>query len=558
MIQDYVYNFINLFGPTKREAPPVEEIALSELMPFAYAGQQAFDNPEWSVWDGEKYWGGFGRTQQQHVDYWTLRARSEQLFTENLYARGLINRLVTNEINTGLTPEASPDEQILGLEEDSLLDWTELVENRFVLWGKLPVVCDYKHESTFGDLQRQARMEALISGDVLVVLRNNQQTKLPMVQLIKGSSVQTPWGGISDLKKDHEIRHGVEYDAFERVVAYHVRQKDGAFKRLPAYGEKSKRRLAWLVFGTQKRLDGVRGEPILSLVLQSLKEIDRYRDSAQRKAVVNSILAMWIKKGEEKLGTLPMTGAAVKRGSASVSDDTTEGTPRKFKFGQYIPGVIIDELQVGEEPVMKGGEGIDINFGAFEEAIIQAVAWANEIPPEILRLAFSNNYSASQAAINEFKIYLNKIWVDFGEQFCSPIYTPWLIGEVMLGKLSAPRLLEAWRNPAMHDVLAAWLSVDWYGAIKPSTDVVKQAKGSQILIQEGWSTNARESRITTGTKFSKNIKRLRRENEQKVAALQPLLELQEKLKGTQQQSVEAFEDKIIELVVDNKEAILNA
>ena len=53
-------------------------------------------------------------TQIQNIDYWTLRARSSQLFNENLYARGLLRRLITNEINTGLTPECCPDEEIIG------------------------------------------------------------------------------------------------------------------------------------------------------------------------------------------------------------------------------------------------------------------------------------------------------------------------------------------------------------------------------------------------------------------------------------------------------------
>ncbi len=55
--------------------------------------------------------------------------------------------------------------------------------------------------------------------------------------------------------------------------------------------------------------------------------------------------------------------------------------------------------------------------------------------------------------------------------------------------------------------------------------MLKQAKGSKLLVSEGWSTNAREARITTGTKFTKNIKRLKRENELKAAAARPLLEL---------------------------------
>lgn len=540
--------FRNLFGPSPGDiSPDGTVLSVDDLDPFAYAGQTAFSDFEWSVYDGGKFYRGFGDTQVQTVDYWTLRARSAQLFNENLYAKGLIRRLITNEINTGLTPEAAPDEQILGVQEDSLTDWSELVENRFGLWGKSPQVCDWKKNATFGALQRTARMEALIEGDILVVLRQNPRTRLPMVHLIKGGAVQTPLGNTPELRAGNTVKHGVEFDPRGRETAYWVRQSDGSFKRLPAWGEKSGRRLAWLVFGTEKRLDDVRGQPLLSIVLQSLKEIDRYRDSVQRKAVINSILAMFIKKTADKPGTLPMAGAAVRRDKIEVSDNTTGSTPRRFNLAKYIPGLVIDELQEGEEPVTKGGEGTDVNFGTFEEAIIQAVAWANEVPPEILRLAFSNNYSASQAAINEFKIYLNRVWSDWGEQFCSPIYVEWIVSETLLGKINAPGLLDAWRDPAKHDILAAWVCVDWYGSIKPSTDTLKQTKGSKMLVDEGWSTNAREARITTGTKFSKNIKRLRRENLQKAEALRPMLELQQEFGGQQvDQAVTALADRMDE------------
>lgn len=523
-------NPLNWFKKRSASAT-IETYAVDDLDPFAYAGQTFFAPWENSIYDGGKFAGGFGPTQVQLTDYWTLRARSAQLFNENLYARGLIRRLVTNEINTGLTPEACPDEDIIGVQEDSLNDWAESVENRFGIWGKSPELCDWKHKSTFGAIQRAARAEALISGDVLVVIRQSQRTKLPMIQLVSGNKVKTPLGDSVNLRKGHTIRHGVELDSVGRIAAHWVKQDDGGSKRIPAVGEKSGRKISWLVYGTDRRLDDVRGQPLLSIVLQSLKEIDRYRDSAQRKAVINSILALFIKKTEDKPGTLPVTGGAVRRDKATTTD--TDGSKRQFNLASQIPGLVMEELQTGEEPVLKGGEGTDVNFGTFEEAIIQAVAWANEIPPEILRLAFSNNYSASQAAINEFKIYLNKVWSDWGETFCMPIYVEWLLSETLLQKIAAPGLLEAWRNPQQYDVYGAWTSTEWYGSIKPSTDMLKQAKGSKMLVDEGWSTNAREARITTGTKFSKNIKRLKRENELKVEAARPMAEFRREF-GTEE------------------------
>ena len=476
-----------------------------------------------TVYDGDKFYGGFGPTSEQIIDYWTLRTRSAELFTKNLYARGIIRRLVTNEINTGLTLEAEPDENVLGLEEGSLNDWTVEVESRFAIWSKEPKLCDYKRLNTFGALQRAARSTALVDGDVLVILRQSQVTKSPVVQLISGNKVLTPLlEKRTNLKKDHKIIHGVEVDKIGRHVAFWIKQDDGTFKRIPAFGEKSKRRLAWLVYGTDKRLDDVRGQPLLALVLQSLKEVDRYRDSVQRKAVLNAIVALFIKKSVDKGSTLPWKNSATKKETATVTDG--DGTTRDLQVSKHIPGLVFEELQVGEEPVGFHNQGTDEKFGVFEEAIIQAVAWANEIPPEVLRLAFSNNYSASQAAINEFKMYINKVWSEWGETFCTPIYIDWLISQVLSDKIKSKGLLDVWRNPQKLDEFGAWIQVQWYGSVKLANDMLKQAKGATILVDKGWTSNGRVSRELTGTKFSSNIKRIKQENALKVDAARDLME----------------------------------
>lgn len=501
------------------DEPPV--VSVDDLDPFAFFSQGI----QSTFFDGDKFFGGFGATDIQFIDYWTLRQRSSQLFNENLYARGLVRRLVTNEINIGLWPEATPDEEILGVPENSLTEWAETVENRFTLWAKNSRVCDWKQKDTWGALLRDARAEALISGDVLFILRQSPVTKLPMVQLVSGNKVQTPLSSNQSIRNDHIIRHGVELNKVGRVVAHWILQDDGSNKRIPAFGEKTGRRISWLMYGTDKRLDDIRGQPLLSLVLQSLKEIDRYRDSVLRKTVINSILAMFIKKTEDKMGTLPITGGATRRDTASVVDG--DGAPRTLDIVSQIPGVIAERLQHGEEPVLLGGQGTDVNFGEFERSIIQTVAWANELPPEILTLAFSSNYAASQAAINEVKIYLNKVWSIVGATACTPIYNEWLLAQTLLGKIKAPGLLEAWRDPQRHDVFGAWVSTEWYGTIKISSDMLKQAKASEILVKNMWSTNSKEARMISGTKWSKNVKRVKRENELKAEAMRPLLEIKQ-------------------------------
>ena len=432
-----------LFNPT-----PV--LAVSNLPGYEYG------------WDtGDKWQGGFGVTQLLTADYWTLRARSAQLFETNLYARGLIRRLVTNVINTGLHLESTPEASLLGLPEGALVDWSETVENRFSLWGADPILCDQGEQKTFGSIQAEAYREALIAGDVLVVLSQDRRTGLPRVRLVNGAAVQTPMS--AKAPPGSRIVHGVEIDGVGHQVGYWVLQPDGRSKRIPAWGEKSGRRIAWLVYGTDKRLDDVRGKPMLALVLQSLQEIDRYRDAVQRKAVINGMIAAFIKKTQDKPGTRPLTSGGIRRGTEVVTD--TKGASRPRKITEHVPGLVIEELQHGEEPVGFQSHGTDEKFGDFESAIIRTVAWAHEIPPEILELSFSSNYSASQAAINEFKLFLNPERTRFGAAFCQPIYNDWLFSETLSQKITADGLVESWNDLRQYDVLCAWTSASWCGQI---------------------------------------------------------------------------------------------
>lgn len=489
-------------------------VALNDLPAFRHV----FDH-------GEKFAGGLGPIDILYTDYWALRARSAEMFQRNHYARGLIRRLVTNQINTGLHLEATPEEKILGFKEDELADWSEDVENRFEIWGNSAYLCDQDERRSFGALQEAAQLEALICGDVLVVLRNDPRTRLPRVQLISGSAVQSPFG--ANRPKGVTIEHGVELDAQRRHVAFWVLQKDQTFKRLPAYGEKSGRRLAWLLYGTDNRLGDVRGMPLLASMLQSLKDIDKYRDAALRKAVINSMLAMFIKKSADKPGTRPMTGGGIKRGLQTAT--ASDGKDRSFRTAENIPGLVLDELQTGEEPVYHQVNQQVEGFGVFEQAILQSMAWGAEMPPEILLLSFNSNYSASQAAINEFKMFLNRVRTRFGENFCSPIYEEWLLAQTLMGRVEARGFADAFRAFDQFDTYGAWIACDWSGAIKPAVDLSKLVRGYREMIAEGFITADRASRELTGTKWSKNIKKRGREIQQWVDAMRPLLELQAEL-----------------------------
>ena len=478
-----------------------------------------------SSWGGDKFIGGFGITKDYEIiDHWLLRKRSKQLFTENLYARGLIRRLITNEINKGLALEATPDADILGLDPDDLSLWSENTERRFTIWGKNPELCDYRTARTFGAIQRQARMMALISGDVLVLLRQGT-SKLPTIDLIDAEHISDPMSDTlirAARNRGNEIKNGVEINKAGRHVAFFIKQANGIHRRVTAFGSRTGRKQAWLLYGTERLIDDVRGQSLLGLVMQSLKEVDRYRDSETRAAVINSMIAVWIEKTEDKMGTLPLTGGATRRDSITTQNDS-QGR-KDVEFSQHMPGMMLQELQTGEKPTSYDTRRPNVNFGTFEASIIGAIAWANEIPPEVLTLAFSSNYSASRGAVNELKMYLDMKRAAFGEEFNNPIYQDWVISEALNANNIAPGLLDAWRDPSKWDTFGAWMLADWSGAIKPNTDLLKEVKAYQMLVDEGWLTRDRASRELTGMKYSKVVKQLVKENTNLAEAKKPLID----------------------------------
>jgi len=313
---------------------------IEELSDFFQYG----DGWGYGVHNGEKFEGdtGFGGNSFLFIDYWGLRAKSSELFERVLYARGIIRRLVTNIVVTGLSLESTPAESMLGMKEGTLDDWTDLTEEGFELWANDPKLCDFEGRRTFGELQREAKREALVTGDILVVQRINKRLKVPQVQLIDGNLVQTPIN-YDPLTSTNRIEYGVELDQHDRHVAYWVTQEDGSSKRLAAYGPKSGRKMAWLYYGSDKRMTQVRGQPILSLILQSLKEMDRFRDSAQRKAVVNAMIALFVTKDGDGVGTRPVAAGATRR-TAGTTPGKAARARHRSRLRASIQGLQLTDL----------------------------------------------------------------------------------------------------------------------------------------------------------------------------------------------------------------------
>ncbi|MCL2410053.1 MAG: phage portal protein [Treponema sp.] len=474
------------------------------------------------VFDGDTFTNSFGITRnylwENGVDYYTLRHRSIQLYIENPYVSGLINRMLRNEIFTGIVPEATPLASVIwpnmDVRERERLstNYSEKMTEGFRLYASNPDVFDYRRQLTFGEFQNQVRLESMLCGDGIIVAHINQQTKLPSWDWINGNYIMTDPEYTP--AKGHKVINGVELDSHGRHTAYHMREFDGeeiSFKRIPTVGRKSGRTIAWMVYGCDKLLNNVRGIPLLGNILYMLKDLDRYKNAELRAAVINALLPLFMSREKSDTPIRRVTAgmgrfehgtpAAVEAEKEDAEAQARSAQPTRQLVAEMHPGTIIENLAPGEKPVSFDTRRPNVNYGEFEKIILRAIAWSRGIPPETLVMEYSSSYSAGRQANNEFNINLKYFVFKHAKDIGQIIYEEFQIQSALLGEIDLPGFLVCAFDPAQWKLRGAWLKCEWSGLSRPSVDIQKEANAMQKLLKMGVITHDMVARQFSGMDF---------------------------------------------------------
>ena len=438
---------------------------------------------------------------EEHIS--TIRQRSRDLYCGgSTLATGAVKRLRTNAVGTGLHLKSTINEEILGISSEEARKLEETIEREFAHWAN-STNCDIERIDNFYQLQQLALLNALLSGDSFALMTTTKRTGSIYdlrIELVEADRVSTP---------DNETINplfceGVEKNANGEVVAYHISKfhplsfqdrEPREWVRVKAFGEKTGRRNVIHVMN-RERIGQVRGVPFLSPVIETIKQLGRYTEAEVLAAVINGLFTVFIEK-ESASDDVPF-GEAVPEDMQVDSED--EGSI------ELAPGAVID-LGEGEKANMVNPGRPNPNFDPFVMAVIKQIGAALEIPYELLIMAFSNNYSASRAAILEFfkVIKMYRAW--FVTDFCQPIYEEWLCEAVAKGRINAPGFFN---DPIIKD---AYCSAEWNGPSAGQLDPKKEVEAAELRVQGGFSTRERETTELTGTDFYKNIKQRKREEE---------------------------------------------
>ncbi len=440
----------------------------------------------WS-YDGEKNLGEIGPIINYRPDFQLLRLRSWQSYLESEISQTIVKKYALWVVGSGLKLQAEPATKVLESENITVESekFNDQVESRFGIFAKSKS-SDYSNMEGLHAKAKKAFLNAIIGGDVLVVLRFiDNQIK---VQLIDGAHVQSPAFGhnfLNEAKNNgNRIIDGVEINKKGEHIAFFVRSSFSKFERIEAKGKESNLTMAFLVYGLNYRLDYYRGMPLISVVLETLKKMERYKEATVGSAEERQKIAYFIEHGVNSTGENPLQKQMARAMDADASfDSDIPSDVNNTKLADTVAAST--NKMVFNMPINSAMKALEskneLHFKDFYGVNVDLIAAALEIPPEVAMSKYDSNFSASRAALKDWEHTLNVSRANFSSTFYQNVYDFWLQIQILQNKIDAPGYLKAVQeNDVM--VLDAYRNARFVGASVPHIDPEKEVKAERLKL----------------------------------------------------------------------------
>lgn len=413
-------------------------------------------------------------------------ARSSDSYKNNAIATAVIKRNRTSVVGTGLRLQSRIDYKTLGISREEASEKQREIETLYRVWSENPDECDIERTLNIYFQQAVVLIQSLIAGDIFLF---TPEVRYPgrifnlKRQVIEGDRISNP-NGMPDTKR---LRSGVELGSNGEPVAIHVLQDhpgdflmDGTpyvWKRHNIFGAQTGRRRILHIYD-KDRAQLYRGCPYLSPIMETIKQIGRYKDSEIMAALIASFFTVFIKSQSQ---VKPFATAPDSTSASTKGVETNANASDELLLGEGL----INMLAPGDDIIVADPHRPNKDAAPFIDMLLREVGAATEIPFEVLLQHFSASYSASRAALIEAWRYFLVRRAQLAMQDCQPTYELFFDECVASGMYSAP----GYGNPLLR---AAWTRASWVGPARGEIDELRHAQASTERMKNGTSNEAIE------------------------------------------------------------------
>lgn len=482
-------SIIDKFYP-QSEIVDVEYQEVKPFQPQAFYGDTYGYNRVYNLrYDGEKNLGEMGPLRRYLLDHYALKVRSRQLYIESEICQTVIHRFTDWVIGGGLILQAEPQIDVLKVEGISVEaeEFNKSIESRWKVYANSKL-SDMKGKMTLNELQAEALEETKIGGDILVVL--NVVNGLVKVRHIDGAHVMNPttaaFNGTDYVAPNgNRIRWGIELDSAGRHVAYWVRLANLIeFERIEAIGKKSGMVMAYMVCGLKYTIDSERGMPLIAVVMETAKKLERYTSAALGGAEERQKIALFFEHGQSSNNEDPTVGQRAK--AAAGFNNVAADLPIDINANQLANQVAASTnktvYNLPNDVTIKAIESkqeVHVqDFGMFN---IDLICAAVGIPPNVAMSKYEDSFSASRMAGKDWEHTFMNERKTFSQQYLNPIYALQTYVWVHQNKITAPGYLTA-ITQKNEIAVASYLHCRWVGDKFPDIDPLKTANALRVML----------------------------------------------------------------------------
>ncbi|HSQ97097.1 MAG TPA: phage portal protein [Rickettsiales bacterium] len=327
------------------------------------------------------------------------------------------------------------------------------------------------------------------------------------LQVIDGRDV---CGGIPT-NTNNKVIDGVEINQNGEHVAYYVATENGTNERITTKDSKGNTQ-AWLVYANNSRISQVRGVSSICSIIQKIDQLSKYTENEVTASEVNSKLATVIEHTDQSDGKNPILVGRELVKNPTYNPELEDST--KQAILKLTNGLLIN-LGVGKTMKSFDTKRPNVNFEAFLDANAKYIFASQNIPFEIAVMLFSNNFSASRAALKMFettlKIMRKNIVID---GIYKPTFKTFFLLENLKGNLTINNFDKIQNSPEYQIDMNALNKCRFISPPIPHVDPLKEVNAVVEKIKNNLSTREEAmEELGNSTDFDSTIERIDTENQ---------------------------------------------